>query len=122
MEFFTLLLEEKSRNNMITPIKEYGNSMTHLIYVDNIIIFTKADRGSAMVINEVFKTMQKVTGLELSYEKSSLDFGRGVNNSVEFCSILNVQNQELLVRYLGILLISVNLKDKDYVQLIDNIK
>jgi len=122
MEFFMLLMEEKVRKKMINPIKEHDNLTTHIIYVDDIIIFSKADELSAEAISDVFKKMKKWTGLELSCEKSSLYLGRGVVNSTNIVTILNIDMKELPVRYLGIPLTSVNLKDRDCIHLIDRIK
>jgi len=77
MEYFTLLLEEKVRSGLLNPIKDHGNVMTHLIYADDIIIFTKANLPSAIAIKDVFKTIQNVTGLDLTCEKSSLCIRKG---------------------------------------------
>jgi len=122
MEYFTLLMEEKVRDSLITPIKDCGNSLTHLIYADGIILFTKADEKSALAINEVFRTMQKMTGLELSCDKSNIYFGKGVKTKSKISSILNIQINDLPVKYLGIPLTSVNLRDIDCSQLIDKVK
>lgn len=122
MEYFTLLMDEKVREGLISPILEFNNKLTHLIYADDIIVFTKATTQTATAIWEVFNNMKRITGLELSCEKSNVFFGKGVELCNNISIILNVQQLELPVRYLGIPLSSTNLRDKDCVSLIEKIK
>lgn len=122
MEYFTLLMDEKVREGQISPITDYDNKLTHLIYADDIIVFTKANAQTAIAISVVFQTMKRVTDLELSCEKSNVFFGKGVDHCTDISTILNIQQSDLPIRYLGMPLSSANLRDKDCSLLLEKIK
>lgn len=88
----------------------------------DIIVFTRANAQTAMAISDLFQTMKRVIRLELSCEKSSVFFGNGVDHCTDISTILNIQQSDLPIRYLGIPLSSANLRDKDCSLLIEKIK
>jgi len=110
IEFFTFLMEEKVRAREINFINDFGNELMHLIHADDIIC--KGDHKSALAIKDVFRTLKDLTGLDLSCEKSSLFLGEGVECATNIITTLNINQRDLPVKYLGIPLMSKNLKDR----------
>lgn len=118
MEYFSLLGTKKLKKVINAGV----NELTHIIFADNILIFVKANISGAEAIRDVFSKMHNSTWLQLNYEKFTVFLGEGVSCVEEIVQTLNIKQGCLSVRYVGMLLSSVNLRDKDYVSLIDKIK
>ncbi|KAL9673326.1 hypothetical protein QQ045_029582 [Rhodiola kirilowii] len=80
---FTLVMEVLSRilrkfrqsNEFVFHPKCAGISLSHLMFADDVIIFSKADLGSLMKIKEALSVFHGWSGLEVNVNKSTIYFG-----------------------------------------------
>lgn len=87
------------------------------------MIFSAAFREAAGNINSVFNVLQKLTGLVINREKSSIFF-YNCDTAVarEITDILNIQRKSLPIIYLGLPLLSSSTKLADCFPLIDKVR
>ncbi|CAM8902499.1 unnamed protein product [Rhodiola kirilowii] len=120
---FTLLMEVLSR--LLGNMKRTGNfdyhpkcariSLSHLMFADDVIIFSKANSGSLNQVRDVLRTFHDWSGLKVNVDKSAIYFGgcsEGETNL--FASIVNFQKGHLPFTYLGVPLHGRKLKVSDY--------
>ncbi|KAL9673805.1 hypothetical protein QQ045_030067 [Rhodiola kirilowii] len=92
---FTLVMDVLSRllgqvrqsNEFVFHPKCAGISLSHLMFADDIIIFSKADLGSLMKIKEALSVFHSWSGLEVNGSKSAIYFGGcGERGSISLCA------------------------------------
>ena len=47
-------------------------SITHLLFVDDVLIFCSGERGETRVLKEILELFSKATGMEINFSKSTL--------------------------------------------------
>lgn len=77
-------------------------SISHLIYVDDVLIFSKANPKSLGTIKRILESFTKFSGLEVNQEKSSTTYSMACSNDQIIHSILNFPFKTLPIRYLGL--------------------
>lgn len=123
MEVLTCLLREKSLLPDFHFHWRCGNTkLINLCFADDLMIFCKGDLTSVNHIHDALIEFQDLSGLSPSPGKSSIFFSR-VNNSTKMAILNALEFREgtLLVRYLGVPLISTKLKASDCQRLADSI-
>ncbi|XP_056862254.1 uncharacterized protein LOC108845088 [Raphanus sativus] len=98
-------------------------SLTHLCFADDLMVFVEGTKKSIEGALTVFGDFAKWSGLNISIEKSTL-FMAGVTD-VERSSILRnfpFAEGKLLVRYLGLPLMTKVMCKQDYVLLVENVR
>lgn len=123
MEVLTQLLTQVAARGIIkyhyqcAPI-----SLTHLSFADDLLIFSKATSSSLQGIKTLMDDFYLMSGLKVNYSKSEV-FSSGVQSSlqVQLANLLDLQIGNLLVRYLGVHLISGKLKEGECKALINKI-
>ena len=56
-----------------TGIKVASNcSITHLLFVDDVLIFCSGERGETRVLKEILELFSKATGMEINFSKYTL--------------------------------------------------
>jgi hypothetical protein len=87
---------------------------SHLCFADDLLIFSAANLSSLKVINDVLVEFEELSGLKSNHAKSSL-FLAGVPSAAKgaLLDFLQVSEGFLLVRYLGVPLISKRLATVD---------
>lgn len=97
--------------------------ITHLCFADDLMVFTDGTRKSIEGILTVFDRFDRMSGLQISMEKSILFMAGGTDQKRE-----EVQNQfqfasgTLPVRYLGLPLLTKRMTVNDYLPLIEKIR
>lgn len=94
--------------------------LNHLIYADDLLIFAKANLLSTGSIKSFFTNLERFDGLTFNYLKSSIFFGKGVDNKDRVLQELKVQSACLPIKYPGVPL-SEKLRTVDFGDLIDEI-
>lgn len=75
--------------------------MTHLMFADDLIVFSKADPTTIRFLMEAFHHFSACTGLKANEAKSQVVFG-GVRNNLQEClDIINCPLGTLPFKYLG---------------------
>lgn len=77
--------------------------VSHLLFADDSLLFFKANRESALVVKEILQVYCDASGQQINAEKSSIHFAKKCQQGVrdEIKSVLNVQNECLSEKYLG---------------------
>ena len=97
--------------------------LTHMSFADDILVFTDGNIRSLDSIVEVFEYFAKISGLEISLEKSTI-YLAGVSDArrQEMESRYSIQSGKLPVRYLKLPLLTKRMTIADYKPLLDRIK
>ena len=96
--------------------------LTHLCFADDLMLFSHGDVKSAKILADVLRGFSRVSGMEVSIEKSHI-FLSGVDDTVreEIEELFGFKRGVLPIRYLGVPLISKGLKANDCKVLEDRI-
>ncbi|CAM8886477.1 unnamed protein product [Rhodiola kirilowii] len=125
---FSLVMEVLSR--LLDNLKRSGNfsfhpkcgrtQLNHLMFADDVIIFSKASPSSLVKIKEALSTFKEWSGLIISEEKSAIYFGGCSENEESLlASLTNFSKGQLPINYLGVPLHGKRLKGVDYSMIID---
>ena len=79
-------------------------SISHLLFADDSLFFCKAQREECQSILWILKEYEMVSGKLINFDKSSIQFGHKVEESVrqELRDILGIHNVEGMGTYLGL--------------------
>lgn len=77
-------------------------SISHLIYVDDVLIFSKANTKSLRTIKRILESLSKFSGLKVNQEKSSTTYSKICANDQTIHSILNFTVKTLPISYIGL--------------------
>ncbi|XP_074283459.1 uncharacterized protein LOC141608007 [Silene latifolia] len=96
--------------------------LTNLMFADDVLMFSKGDAKSMMLLLRSFSTFSKATGLKISAAKSNAYFC-GVSDQLkqEILSVSGFTEGELPFRYLGLPIQTTRLQKKDCDCLVDKI-
>ncbi|GJW75379.1 hypothetical protein Tco_0134749 [Tanacetum coccineum] len=124
MEFFTLVMEKNVRNTLEFNYHFGCKSLkiTHICFADDLMVFYHGDPCFVKVIKKTIKDFGNCSGLLPNFGKSIVFFG-SINEDEQqiLLSILPFVKGNLLIRYLGVPLISKRLGVKDCKSLIDKV-
>ncbi|XP_074298290.1 uncharacterized protein LOC141629139 [Silene latifolia] len=100
--------------------KEMG--LTNLMFADDVLMFSKGDAKSMMLLLRSFSTFSRPTGLKISAAKSNAYFC-GVSDQLkqEILSVSGLKEGELPFRYLGLPIQTTRLQKKDCECLVEKI-
>ena len=78
-------------------------SISHLLFEDDSLLFVKASVEGASLVSSLFDTYCQASGRKINHDKSSVFFSKGCPNNLrtEVKEALNITNESLLERYLG---------------------
>ncbi|XP_074288921.1 uncharacterized protein LOC141614066 [Silene latifolia] len=94
----------------------------HLMFADDLLLFSKGDVQSIMILLRSFATFFKTIGLQMNIAKSNIYFN-GVKNSVkdDIMLISSFTKGTLPFRYLGVPITAGRMNKKDSLALIDKV-
>ncbi|XP_074306637.1 uncharacterized protein LOC141641891 [Silene latifolia] len=97
--------------------------LTHLIFADDLLVFTRGDLPSIQAVNSCLSLFAAFSGLKINPMKSSLYFG-GVPSQLKklILSTTGYVEGDLPVRYLGLPLFSSRLTQPMFAPLLDKIR
>ena len=96
--------------------------ITHLLFADDLLLFSRADLSSVSNMMSVFDRFSKASGLQANPSKSNI-FLSGVdqNHKDQIKHFLQMEEGDLPFRYLGVPLHSKKLNSRDCRPLVDRI-
>ena len=124
MNVLSRLIDEAARKGRIGFHPKCKNiDLTHLCFADDLMIFADGTKNSIVEILRVFDVFDRMSGLRISMEKSTL-FLAGVSNQKreEILSHFPFESASLPVRYLGVPPLTKNMTVLDYLPLIEKIR
>ena len=124
MEFFSAGIFACVANGMIpSPFRKESSLISHLIFADDVVIFTKANTISAGNNKRFLEDFKFHTGLGINCEKSTVLFSNCDDRSKSIITTtLNFKQGEMPNKYLGIPLISTRIKLKHCDPLISKLR
>ncbi|GJX75707.1 RNA-directed DNA polymerase, eukaryota, reverse transcriptase zinc-binding domain protein [Tanacetum coccineum] len=98
-------------------------NLTHLSFADDLMIFSNGDVGSVNILKAALNEFSGVSGLFPNLEKSQVFFGNvPAHSKAAILDIMPFSVGSLLIRYLGVPLISSRLYKKHCDPLLDKVK
>ncbi|XP_074318623.1 uncharacterized protein LOC141655440 [Silene latifolia] len=96
--------------------------LSHLMFADDLLLFSKGDAASIMVLLRVFTTFSQASGLHMNNSKTNAYFN-GVQGSIkqEILQVSSFMEGQLPFSYLGVLITAGRLKKKDCQVLIEKL-
>lgn len=79
-----------------------GKSISHLIYADDILIFSKVNPKALQSIKRILDIFSNFSGLEINKEKSSVHYSKVVDSFPYIQEIIGFPVKPLPLKYLGI--------------------
>ena len=105
MEYLGHLIEQKCVNGSWTPLKASKDNLgfSHLLFVDDIILFSKANASGCEVIAKVLEKFCRESGQKISHEKSRIYFSSNVSEELkeEISGRLDISETNNIGKYLG---------------------
>lgn len=98
-------------------------SLTHICFADDVLVFSDGKQSSIENILSVFSEFAKISGLNISLEKSTLYLaGVKAEDSTAILKQFPFEAGSLPVRYLGLPLLTKRMNTQDYNPLISRIR
>ncbi|KAG7548646.1 Reverse transcriptase domain [Arabidopsis suecica] len=99
-------IRKAEHEKLITGIKisTASPSVSHLLFADDSLFFCKANIDQCGVILGILKQYESVSGQQINFSKSSIQFGHKVDDSIkaEIKSVLGINNLGGMGTYLGL--------------------
>ena len=99
------LLKTSSLSSNIVGLKvaPTAPAVNHLLFADDSLLLFKSGNEGAVAVSNLLDTCCLASGQRINHDKSSIFFSRGCPQQVrdDMKNILNVQNESLSDRYLG---------------------
>ena len=109
MQTLTTLFEHAELEGEINPPSCGTISVSHIIFGDDLLVFLQADKRIARRLKTILDEFSALSGLSINLQKSTIYFGGQVKHQRWITSHLGLRRGELLVRYLGLPLLSKRL-------------
>ncbi|KAL0417113.1 UNVERIFIED_CONTAM: putative mitochondrial protein [Sesamum latifolium] len=100
-----LLVQEESRGELQgVAISRQGPRVSHLLFVDDTLIFCQASDGAMQCVRRVLKVFEAASGMVVNLDKSEIAFSRNVPEcqKEDLAGILGVRVVEKHIKYLGL--------------------
>ncbi|GAU20604.1 hypothetical protein TSUD_33400 [Trifolium subterraneum] len=117
-------------NNVVTqknwdPINltKQGPSLSHLLFADDVLLFTKAKNSQINFITELFERFSHASGLKINLSKSRVFYSSGTTQDKihRLASLSGIQNTLSLEKYLGFPILRGRAKKTDFLFIIKKI-
>ncbi|XP_026378698.1 uncharacterized protein LOC113273150 [Papaver somniferum] len=122
MDYLSRLLVNATTNHVIYGVKAARNApaITHLLFADDILIFTKADRHNATGILNTLNQFGNISGQLLNLNKFSVYFSKNMSPAAkhDLTSALGMIEMQENDKYLGVTLLIGRDKSKAFKPLI----
>lgn len=110
MDVISRLVEIEVLNKKIDTYQMNGaTSITHLVYVDDVLIFTKVNYKSLNSNKITLETFVKFSGFEVNSNKSSATYSRVCKDDQSLHNILAFSIKKFSISYLGLSQVKRNL-------------
>ncbi|KAK1272221.1 hypothetical protein QJS04_geneDACA020949 [Acorus gramineus] len=102
MEILSQWLDAALLNKKIGPFMKKATSVSHLLFADDLIIFSDTSTSSGRGLKELFQRFAICSSLELNRGKSQVFCGGRTTQHDQFLEALGIPKGNLPVTYLGL--------------------
>lgn len=124
MNVLSKMLDDAAAKGLVGYHPKCKNiSLTHLCFADDLMVFVEGTKRSVEGILEVFEEFDKMSGLKISLEKSTLFMaGFTAQKQEEILNHFPFEAGKLAVRYLGLPLLTKCMTVTDFLPLVEKIR
>lgn len=81
-----------------------GSSVSHLLFADDSLLFTRVHMSQAVKLKEIFAVYKDCSGQIINFDKSNLFFSKGAPEALwrNICSFLRISEGQGSAKYLGL--------------------
>ena len=120
------LIEEKCSDKFWNSVKisKSGPTFSHLMFIDDVVLFVKANPKNCHAIREVLETFCRKSGQSVSEAKTRVFFSPNVDQDTKdhLSNILGFQQTSTLGKYLGIPIKHRGGSNQDFNFVLDQVK
>ncbi|PKU82128.1 Putative ribonuclease H protein [Dendrobium catenatum] len=102
MDGLSACFEEANTNQLFSGISLGNSLVTHLLYADDLLVFSKATLREASSLKTILENFESHSGLRVNPSKSSIIFSKNCITADDICLLLNIQQTLSPIKYLGI--------------------
>ncbi|KAK1277742.1 putative ribonuclease H protein [Acorus gramineus] len=106
----------------IEPFTKASNVVSHLLFADDLILFTAATTKSGKGLKEILDKFAILSGLELNRGKSQVFYWGRADQHPQFVAALGIEEGRLPVTYLGLPLFTWALSPRLCLPLVDKLR
>ncbi|KAI0492598.1 hypothetical protein KFK09_026872 [Dendrobium nobile] len=121
MDALSCLLDCNLHENSFEALSVGNYRLSHLMYVDDLILFGKADLNNYDKLSQTLKDFSLATGLNVNFGKSSIILPHNCVIADNICTSLNITNTSSSMNYLGMPLSPYNPKLANFSQLLESV-
>ena len=126
MDFLGQLIQEKCevKRWQLVKASQSGPSFSHLFFMDDLVLFGKADGRECAVIRDVLDEFCSMSGQSVSITKSRVYFSPNVDRDTResLCDILGFASTASLRKYLGFPIKHPGSSSQDFNFVLDRVK
>ena len=123
MNVLSKMIDEAAKGGRICYHPKCKNiDLTHLCFADDLMVFADGTRKSIEGILRVFDEFDRMSGLKISMEKSTLFMAGDSQKREDILRGFQFATGSLPVRYLGLPLLTKNMTVLDFLPLIEKIR
>ncbi|PKU83210.1 putative mitochondrial protein [Dendrobium catenatum] len=121
MDGLSSLFDLATSNSSLQGIKAGNCEVSHLMFADDLLVFSTATTANAHTIKSILMDFAAVSGLKVNPIKSSILISKNTMVAEEICNILNVQQSFSPMKYLGLPIFYKKLRSCDFQPLLQKI-
>lgn len=121
MDILSWLLDKEIANLNFTPISRENVSISHLLFVDDTLVFNKANICTLLSLRHVFLNLEKFYELSINTNQSFIHFTTNTSDAAALSSMINLHIETFLFKYLKNPLMNKQLNASNFNSLIDKI-
>lgn len=95
MDVFSCLLDTGFLNDKFEAVRTSCAQTLHLLYIDNQIMFGKANEANVNTLEHMLNYFYSASGLSINLSKSSIFFFKSISNSEDLIIIINTNCTKL---------------------------
>ncbi|PKU87688.1 Putative ribonuclease H protein [Dendrobium catenatum] len=121
MDGLSECFEEANHLKFFSGIPLGNFTATHLLYADDLLVFSKASLDEASCLKEILGRFAASSGLNINPAKSSILFSKNCQLGEEISDLLNIPQTDRPLKYLGLPIFFKRLPHTDYQPLIKKV-
>ncbi|XP_028553350.1 uncharacterized protein LOC114580332 [Dendrobium catenatum] len=102
MDAFSCLIDNDTSHNIFIGFQKQGMNLSHLLYVDDLLIFGDASISICAVLREVLNHFAMISGLLVNHDKSQVILSSYISNHMAVCEALHMPTSCSKMIYLGL--------------------